>query len=175
MTFSRAETLAPDQGALYPGKSIDCDFINKCFVKPVNQIIKLTSEAVTLIQRHFKWNHSNKSGFYFLDFFSRVSFFSFLFVLVFVYNTINNWDKNYHLNVKVIWRSMNFHLITRLSGHQLPAWQLIGFVLFQQSSETSCRNVWKKCWYELTTADIFFLHSMNVQNVCVQTKQLRLI
>ena len=77
MTFSRAETLAPDQGALYPGKSIDYDFINKCFVKPVNQIIKLTSEAVTLVQRHFKWNHSNKSGFYFLDFFSRVSFFSF--------------------------------------------------------------------------------------------------
>ena len=52
MTFSRAETLAPDQGALYPGKSIDYDFINKCFVKPVNQIIKLTSEAVTLVQRH---------------------------------------------------------------------------------------------------------------------------
>ena len=39
MTFSRAETLAPDQGALYPGKSIDYDFINKCLVKSVNQII----------------------------------------------------------------------------------------------------------------------------------------
>ena len=39
MKFSRAEILAQNQGALYPGKSIDSDFINKGLLKSVNQII----------------------------------------------------------------------------------------------------------------------------------------